>query len=97
MQAAAARGGAFTSMAVAVLKTETVRPEQTRRRRPSAEKAGGAETTLWPPVIMAAAARGSRVLGLGVGMRRRRWLDEGFWAFPGGSNGLADRRQRNRV
>jgi len=53
-------------MAVAVLKTETVQPEQTRRRRPSAEKAGGAETKLWPPVIMAAAAWGSRVLGLGV-------------------------------
>jgi len=86
-------------MAVAVLKTETVRPEQTRRRRPSAEKAGGAETKLWPPVIMAAAARGSRVLGLGVGvgMRKRRWLDEGFRACPGGSNGLADRRPRKRV
>jgi hypothetical protein len=31
-------------MPVEVLKTETERPEQTRRRRPSAEKAGGAET-----------------------------------------------------
>jgi hypothetical protein len=31
-------------MAVEVLKTETTRPEHMRRRRPSAEKAGGAET-----------------------------------------------------
>jgi len=57
-------------MPVEVLKTETERPEQTRRRRPSAEKAGGAERSLWPRVIMAAAA----VRGLGrVWGRSRKW------------------------
>jgi hypothetical protein len=37
-------GAGLTSIAVEVLKTETTRPEHMRRRRPSAEKTGGAET-----------------------------------------------------
>ena len=76
---------ARTSMPVEALKTETVRPVQARRRRPSAEKAGGAETELWPPGIMAAAARG---LGARVLRRRGEWWRRGggrgsvgFWDF----------------